>query len=460
LFSPVALIGQKNYQMPTPISNITETSSSPTRSAMALSRFVAAGRSTIQRLDAREGLSTFWLIASFAVALVLIVLRDPSLFTHPQFWAEDGKVWFVQAYDGGWLHSLTQPLGGYLNTLQRLGAGAALLVPFRWAPLVMLLEGLFFQALPVPVLLSARCRNWAPFSFRLLFAAVYIGIPDAREVHVLCTNCHWHLAVVEVLLAFAAVPRSLFGRIFDVFTFVLATVCGPFAVLLMPFLFVFWWIRRQRWSLILFSILLVGSGFQLALMRHYQTARYYRFLGATVARFIRIVGGNTFLGALRGSTAYGHKEPLWVCTVSFLVGLAIIAYCSRRAPLEVRLFFLYCFGILVASLRSPLVPPTPLPLWEMILHYSGIRYWYFPSLIFLWALLWCAFYARSRLFRTGGILLALILLQGIIRDWRIPALEDLHFPEYAAKFEAAPPGTYMKIPLNPQPEWFMEITKK
>ena len=60
----------------------------------------------------------------------------------------------------------------------------------------------------------------------------------------------------------------------------------------------------------------------------------------------------------------------------------------------------------------------------------------------------------------GGILLALMLLQGIVRDWRIPALEDLHFPEYAAQFEAAPPRTYMKIPLNPQPEWFMEITKK
>jgi len=408
-----------------------------------------------------DGLNRWQLLAAFLLASFLIFLRDPSLFLHPQFWAEDGKVWYAQAYQGGWLHSLTQPLGGYLNTLQRLGAGAALFVPFRWAPLVMALEGLFFQALPVPVLLSSRCRKWAPFSFRLIFVAVYIGIPDAREVHILCTNCHWHLALVEVLLAFAAVPRSLFGRIFDVVTFALATVCGPFAVLLMPFLFIFWWIRRQRWSLILFSILLAGSVFQLALMRHYQSARYYRFLGATVARFIRIVGGNTFLGALRGSTPYGIKEPLWVCTISFLVGIAVIAYCSRRVPVEVRLFFLYCFSILVASLRSPLVPGfTPLPLWQMILQYSGIRYWYFPSLIFLWALLWCAFYARSRVFRAGGILLTLMLCQGIVRDWRIAPLVDLNFPAYAAQFDAAPSGTYMKIPLNPPPAWFMEITKK
>jgi hypothetical protein len=446
--------------MPMPAANRAETQTSPQRAQVAPLRLLERPRQIVQRINAHDGLNTYWLIASFAIALVLVFLRDPSLFTHPQFWAEDGKVWYAQAYDQGWLYSLTQPLGGYLNTLQRLGAGAALLVHFRWAPLVMSLEGLFFQALPVPILLSARCRKWAPLSFRLLFAAVYIGIPNAREVHVLCTNCHWHLAVAEVLLAFAAAPRKLFGRIFDITTFVLATVCGPFAVLLMPFLFVFWWVRRQRWSLLLFSILAAGSIFQLALMRHYQTARHYRFLGATVARFIRIVGGNVFLGVLRGSTPYGHKEALWVCLVSLLIGLTVIAYCSRRAPLEVRLFFLYCFGILVASLRSPLVPPTPFPLWETILHYASIRYWYFPSLIFVWSLLWCAFFARSRVFRVGGILLALVLLQGIVRDWRIPPFEDLHFPDYAAQFEAAPPGTYMKIPLNPQPEWFMEITKK
>jgi hypothetical protein len=445
--------------MPTQPSSSAHPRSSLRSRAIHLTRFLEGPRRVVKLLDAREGFNRYWLLASFLIALLLIFLRDPSLFTRPQFWAEDGKVWYTQAYDG-WLHSLTIPLGGYLNTLQRLGAGAALLVPFRWAPLVMSLEGLFFQALPVPILLSGRCRRWAPLSFRLLFAAVYLGIPDAREVHVLCTNCHWHLAVVEVLLAFAAAPRSLFGKIFDVITFALATVCGPFAVLLMPFLFVFWWVRRQRWSLTIFSILVAGSVFQLTLMRHYQTARFYRPLGATVARFIRIVGGNVFIGAVRGSTPYGYKYSLFVCLLSLLVGLVLIVYCSRRAPLEVRLFFLYCFGVLVASLRAPLLPVTSLAPWEAILRVASMRYWYFPSLVLLWSLLWCACYARSRLFRTSGILLALLLIQGIARDWRIPPFTDLHFPEYAAQFQAAPRGTYMKIPLNPPPEWFMEITKK
>jgi hypothetical protein len=448
--------------MPTNTPNPSEPHRSSADGANALSRLLQRPRGIVQSLNARAGLGTPWLIASFAIALLLILLREPSLFTRPQFWAEDGKLWYAQAYNGGWLHSLTLPVSGYLCTLPRLAAGAALLVSFRWAPLVMALEGLLVQALPVPILLSARCRNWAPLPFRLLFVAVYVGIPNAREIHVLCTNSLWHLAVIEVLLAFAAAPRSLFGRIFDVVVFVVAAVSGPFSLLLAPFLFAFWWFRRQRWSLILLSVLVACSLLQLGLLRNYKTVRHAWFLGATVARFIRIVGGDIFLGALRGSTPYGYKHSVLVCLVVLLIGLAVIAYCSRRASLEVRLFFLFCVCVLASSLYSPLVPltPHPLPLWEAILRQPALRYWFFPSLILLWALLWCACYARSRVFRAGGILLALMLCQGIIRDWRILPLENLHFPEYAAQFEAAAPGTRMQIPLNPPPDWYMELTKK
>jgi hypothetical protein len=50
---------------------------------------------------------------------------------------------------------------------------------------------------------------------------------------------------------------------------------------------------------------------------------------------------------------------------------------------------------------------------------------------------------------------------GIVRDWRYPDFADLHFKEYAAKFEASPPGSKIEIPLNPvnAAHWTMELTK-
>jgi hypothetical protein len=431
-----------------------------TRRRIRIPRFIESARDAVRRVDGRQGLAFHWLLACFAIAVALIVLRDPTRFTQPQFWAEDGKVFFAQAYNGGWLHSLTLPVSGYLCTLPRLGAGAAMLVPLRWAPLMMALVGLLFQALPVPILLSARCRNWAPLSFRLLFAFVYVAIPDARDVHIVCTNTLWHLALVQVLLAFSAAPRSWFSRICEVAVFALASVSGPFALLVIPLLLIFWWVRRQHWSLVILSVVVAGSVIQGAVLRHYAAQRSPRFLGATLARFTRIVGGDIFLGTVRGSFPYGYYESLLVCAISLLIGLALIVYCWRGARAEVRLFFLFCFAVLAASLRSPIVPPTQLPLWQAILGTPSLRYWYFPSLVFLWALLWCACYARSRGFRVIGALFTVLLIQGVIRDWHIPPLKDFHFPEYAAQFEAAPPGTTMRIPLNPDIAWYMELTRK
>jgi hypothetical protein len=70
-------------------------------------------------------------------------------------------------------------------------------------------------------------------------------------------------------------------------------------------------------------------------------------------------------------------------------------------------------------------------------------------------------FARSRIMRGTAVVLALLLCQGIWRDWRIPPLTNLHFPQQAAAFEAAAPGTLVTIPLNPpSEEWYMVLTKK
>src|ERR1700691_139936 len=87
-----------------------------------------------QALAAHDGLSFGWQLLVFGLVLAAVFSRCSTLLTHAQFYAEDGAVWYAQAYNSGWLHSLTLPEGGYLNTLQRLGAGLALLVPLRWAP--------------------------------------------------------------------------------------------------------------------------------------------------------------------------------------------------------------------------------------------------------------------------------------------------------------------------------------
>ena len=103
---------------------------------------------------AQEGMGFGWQVGVFLAALVAIFTRLPGAFLHPQFFAEDGWVWYQQAYNlGGW-RSLGIAQAGYLQTLPRLVADATLLFPMQWAPLIMNLSGAVIQALPVTALLS------------------------------------------------------------------------------------------------------------------------------------------------------------------------------------------------------------------------------------------------------------------------------------------------------------------
>src|SRR5690349_287591 len=102
------------------------------------------------------------LLLSFLVAALAVVSRRPDALLNPQFFAEDGNIWFADAYNQGWLRALAMTHTGYFQTLPRLGAALALAVPLQHAPLVMNLIGLLLQVAPAIFLLSRRASNWAP----------------------------------------------------------------------------------------------------------------------------------------------------------------------------------------------------------------------------------------------------------------------------------------------------------
>lgn len=193
----------------------------------------------------QAGLSSVWLTILFVVLMVLVFSRRPQDLLHAQFYAEDGKRWFAQAYNLGWLHSLSIPDSSYLQILPRLPAGLAVLLPLSWAPLIMNLVGAALQVLPAVVLLSSLCKGWGPLPMRVVMAALYIANPNASEIHVNITNAQWHFALLEVFLAFAPVPQSWLGKSSTLLVFVIGAFSGPFVVALLPVLLIYWYLKTQ-----------------------------------------------------------------------------------------------------------------------------------------------------------------------------------------------------------------------
>ena len=147
----------------------------------------------------------FWAIA-IAVTATLLVFRRPDAVFHAQFWAEDGVVWFADAYNHGGLRALLFARDGYLQVFPRLGAAAALWVPLVHAPLVMNLIALAIESVPPLFLLSTRMRNLGPLGLRCGLALLYLFVPDSSEVHAIITDSQSQLAVLGCLVLIAEVP--------------------------------------------------------------------------------------------------------------------------------------------------------------------------------------------------------------------------------------------------------------
>src|SRR5690242_13483628 len=112
-------------------------------------------------LDA-DGFRFGALVLSALIFAYAVLSRRPDAFLNPPFFAEDGNVWFAEAYNFGWLRALFITHTGYFQTLPRLGAALALTVPLAHAPLVMNIIGLIVQIAPAVYLLSAKMSQWAP----------------------------------------------------------------------------------------------------------------------------------------------------------------------------------------------------------------------------------------------------------------------------------------------------------
>ncbi len=374
-----------------------------------------------------------------------LVSRSPSVVLRPQFWAEDGQLFYQQAHALGFLHTLIIPYGGYLHTLPRLTAGLSLLLPLSLAPLLFNLVALLTESLPPIYLFSGRMQNIGPLPVRVLLAFLYVGVPNVARVHGNLTNAQWHLAVLCCLILLAPPPKSVWAATFDVAALAIGAFTGPFAIFLLPVALVVAWRRRDRWAIRRAGILCLGvivMPFTMFLSTRPQSPAG---LGASLAAFCRIVAFQVFVPVFRGvnNSSEFAQHPALLAFLSYAitaVGLALLTYVFLRGNMEVRCFLLFAAMVLATSLARPLASPTE-PQWLALQRQGSThRYWLIPELAVAAAFVWLASTAANRMARATGAALVCVMLIVDVVYWRLPELPDLHFASYVATFKALPVG--------------------
>jgi hypothetical protein len=422
--------------------------------------------------------AVFWGLA-IAVTGTLLVWRRPDAVFHAQFWAEDGVVWYADAYNHGAWRALLFARDGYLQLLPRLAAAAALWVPLLRAPLVMNLIALAIESLPPLFLVSSRMRNLGPLGLRCGLALLYLFVPDSSEVHAIITDSQSQLAVLACLVLIAGVPRSWWGKLFDVAALTLCALTTPVGILLLavalartlvPLLLRRWTKTapakpESRWRWVQVSLLAACAMVQVLTLLTTAGARLNTNLGASPAKFCRIVAGQIVLPLFRGSNRLDRvaNDPATVTLAAVVITIMtalVCLYALFRGSLELRCFLLLGMLLLLAALTFPSVEPVPYQ-WNIFLLLGvGLRYWYIPKLGLMATLIWLLGRRRPMPIRLGAGVLACVMVFAMVRHWQYPPFTDFHFASYVRVFERLPSGTTFQIRVNPGGIWVMTLVKR
>ena len=413
-----------------------------------------------ERVQDRETLHPWQHGAAFLLACAILVSRRPDAILHAQFFAEDGHVWYADAYNLGWWQALFQAHTGYYQTLPRLGASLALLVPFALSPLVLNLIAIAVMAMPANILLSSRSAAWGSLRSRALLVSVYLVLPNCAEISYGITESQWLMALSAFFVLAASTPRNIAGRVFDLGVVLLCGLTGPFCILLLPLAVVLALKRPSRWRWFVAGTLALLCLIQIwALLVVDPAGRTGAVTGASPVLFARILGGQVYLATLLGANGLAARSGLIAlfCCIA-VAGTALVAIHFAMGNLVRKLFLLFSAMLFIVSLISPTGSiPGGLPSWHSLASAAAIRYWFFPSLAFAWSLIWCSC-QPSRALRIVSTSLLCLMCFGIVRDWLHPPLHDMNFAEHAHRFASAPLGEMITIPLNPN-GWNMRLVK-
>lgn len=375
----------------------------------------------------------------------ILALRRFDQIRLPQFWAEDGAVFFLQARTLGAAAFLV-PSAGYYHTALRVIAWLATKLDVSLAPAAYVGAA---GALTLYVAACTQSRRF-PLAPSPWYALAIVLMPDGYEVLLNLTNVQWILGCGLLIIVMLREPETNGQKLHDFIGVLLIGLTGPFVVIFLP---LFVWRALQRRSAFSYALAcLAGAGALVqitAILGSHGAGETVKkaaelFLAVTGAR----VGGALFTGGLLDAAT-----PWLAGAIVGAVLLIMIAWLAlQRGPARAeRVYLGHAFaGLLGAALfRCRDILPHLLDAG------LGGRYFYPVQLIAVWLLLANAA-AEKTWHRWSVTCLLLVALVSNLPRLREPALADLNWQLYAARIRD---GEQVVVPVNPV-DWEFTVEGK
>lgn len=202
----------------------------------------------------------------FLLILLLLFLRRPNYLINSQFWAEDGKIFFLQQLNFGFWGALIHPFAGYLCVASRIIAGIASLWPTYYAPFVFNISSTIIAGVTCSAFFHRSFRHLVRSDLLRALACVMASVSVyMAELLSTVTNLQWYLNIIAVLMLFSVLPdgdsvASKWGTLWRCVVALIIAFSSPLIVILTPFLI--WRFRSERrhrklWPLVMFAGIVV-----------------------------------------------------------------------------------------------------------------------------------------------------------------------------------------------------------
>ena len=294
---------------------------------------------------------------------VLLILRLPSAWWHGRLLGEEGTIFMAFAWHRPAGEALWRSFAGYLN----LGANSTMLatvaliraglLSLGQAPRFTMTIATLFQLIPAILILTARGR-WLTDRGSVFGCLLILAIaPLTEEVFANVLHIQFHLALASALILALDIPGSRCSRIAYCVPLVLAPLCGPGAIVILPLFALRTAIEWDRARLVQTVALAFGSAVQMLLFFTPNPLRGHLLDPATLSNvlFLRLVilpYTSLIAAASLGEGIYHFYliggPGWWLITGLSLSCFGLLIYAVSRGGLDTA-FWLVMSGLMLAA---------------------------------------------------------------------------------------------------------------
>ena len=308
-------------------------------------------------------LATFRMLCLTAF-VVIVMARLPMAWVQGRFYSEELTVFFDYARHFSTVESIARSFAGYLNlaanTFTLLAARLVQheVLPLELAPYVTMTAALLFQTIPVFLILYGQAK-WLEKRWAVIAALLVLAIsPRTEEVFFNVLHTQFHLALAVATILVLDLPRSVRAKFAYNLILFFAPLCGPAAIILVPFFVLRGFLERSRGRLIQTAILILGSAIQLLFFFAPNPLRGNILDPATISalllgRTVILPLTNSMLAQAFSDLTYAYWSEArvfwWFAAAGFITYFAVLVRWAMRKP-DAAAVWLIVPGLTIAAI--------------------------------------------------------------------------------------------------------------